>query len=103
MNTGHLEPTESVPELSRLLVRVAVLGRAGTSSVVGGEMKGLLVEDDHAVAGGLLRLFSKLGLELQHVTTLAQARGLLAKRRYAFMILDRCLPDGDSIHLCRER
>ena len=71
--------------------------------VVGGEMKGLLVEDDHAVGGGLLRVFSKEGLELQQVTTLAQARALLAKRRYAFLILDRCLPDGDSIHLCRER
>jgi DNA-binding response OmpR family regulator len=66
-------------------------------------MKGLLVEDDHALAGELLRVFSRHGLELQHVTTLARARGLLAKRRYAFLILDRCLPDGDSIHLCRER
>jgi DNA-binding response OmpR family regulator len=64
-------------------------------------MQGLLVEDDHAVAAGVRRIFLTLGLELDHVTTLAKARARLATRRYPFLILDRCLPDGDSIHLCR--
>jgi two-component system catabolic regulation response regulator CreB len=66
-------------------------------------MRGLLVEDDRAVAEGLRRLLEREGLDVDHVMTLARARERLAKRPYDFLLLDRCLPDGDSVELCRER
>lgn len=69
----------------------------------GEPMRGLLVEDDRAIADAMQRVLARAGLVVDHASTLSRARERLKKHRYAFLILDRCLPDGDSIDLCRER
>ncbi|MBL9028164.1 MAG: response regulator transcription factor [Myxococcales bacterium] len=64
----------------------------------------LLVEDDEQVVRAVhLFLEQRGGVVIDTARTLAQARQLLASRRYDVLILDRRLPDGDAVELCRER
>ena len=62
----------------------------------------LLVEDEAHLARALKIALRKLGLEPRHATTLAQAREELKAGSADFLLLDRALPDGDGLDLCRE-
>jgi diguanylate cyclase (GGDEF)-like protein len=61
----------------------------------------LLVEDDASLSVMLTWYIEKAGYALGKATTLAAARQLLHER-WDLFILDRNLPDGDGIDLCRE-
>ncbi len=63
----------------------------------------LLVEDDDAVAHGLVAYLGQRGLEVEHAATLSAARTALAARPYAVVVLDWMLPDGEGIELVRDR
>jgi len=61
----------------------------------------LLVEDDAILSLVLTLYIEKAGYSLGKATTLAAARQLLHEP-WDLFILDRNLPDGDGIDLCRE-
>ena len=62
----------------------------------------ILVEDDPAIARLLSLHLRKAGWAVTLATTLAEARTLLHQAPWDLMVLDRRLPDGDGIELCRE-
>jgi DNA-binding response OmpR family regulator len=62
----------------------------------------LLVEDEPHLAGTLKIALRKLKIPTRHATTLEAARGLLKSAPADFLLLDRALPDGDGLELCRE-
>ncbi len=63
----------------------------------------LLVEDETALAQTLKIALSRLQIpEIRHSTTLKEARSLFTKSRPDLLILDRNLPDGDGLDLCRK-
>jgi DNA-binding response OmpR family regulator len=66
--------------------------------------KALLVEDEKALAETLKIALSRLGIQqVLHATTLASARSILSKEKDVdLLILDRNLPDGEGLGLCRE-
>ncbi len=65
--------------------------------------KVLLVEDERNLAETLKIALKKLGItDLVQATTLQEARAALDKMTPELIILDRTLPDGDGLELCRE-
>lgn len=62
-------------------------------------MKLLLVEDDAALADGLLRSFGELGFDVTLASTLSLADSAVRTQAYDLMILDLGLPDGDGLEL----
>ena len=60
----------------------------------------LIVEDDRATRVALVALFRRLGLEVESVETLAEARARLVARP-DFVVLDLMLPDGNGIEVLR--
>jgi PAS domain S-box-containing protein len=62
----------------------------------------LLVEDDEDLAGVLSEILAADGLVADHVRTLAEAEAALAEPdRYAALLLDLRLPDGNGFDLLR--
>ncbi|MBP7844858.1 MAG: response regulator transcription factor [Proteobacteria bacterium] len=66
--------------------------------------KALIVEDELSLAKALELTLKELKLSSVHVTTLKEAYHLLGQEVLDFdlLLLDRHLPDGDSIQLCRD-
>lgn len=65
-------------------------------------MNRLLVVEDHADLSGLmLDALDKAGLVADRAGTLGEAQDALAKERYAAIILDLGLPDGDGLSVVR--
>jgi two-component system, OmpR family, response regulator RegX3 len=62
-------------------------------------MRVLVVEDDPAIAGPLVRGLSRAGYDTEHVSTAAQA---LAAPSADLVLLDLGLPDADGIDVCRQ-
>jgi two-component system OmpR family response regulator len=62
-------------------------------------MKLLLVEDDAALADGLLSSFGELGFDVTLARTLSLADSAVRTQAYDLMILDLGLPDGDGLEL----
>ena len=63
----------------------------------------VLLLDDDARLGSLLRAYlADHGFLLERAPDLAQGRAALAKGNFDLLILDRMLPDGDGMTLCRE-
>lgn len=60
-------------------------------------MRILIVEDHADLARSLDRQFTRIGMLADVATNLHIARELADKKRYAFAILDRRLPDGDGL------
>jgi two-component system NtrC family sensor kinase len=62
----------------------------------------LVVEDSLTVRMDLLEILEAAGLSAQACDTMAAARQALARSRFALVILDVLLPDGDGIELLLE-
>jgi two-component system, OmpR family, response regulator RegX3 len=62
-------------------------------------MRVLIVEDDPAIAGPLVRGLTRAGYDAEHVSTAAEA---LAATSVDLVLLDLGLPDADGIDVCRE-
>ncbi len=62
----------------------------------------LLVEDERALSQALQIALRKLGISFETVTTLREARERISRREPEFLLLDRGLPDGDGLALCKE-
>jgi two-component system, OmpR family, alkaline phosphatase synthesis response regulator PhoP len=66
--------------------------------------KALLVEDETQLARTLSIALRKLEIPTEHATTLKDAQGFLAggPDHYDLIILDRQLPDGEGLTLCKK-
>lgn len=66
------------------------------------EPRALLVEDERNLATPLRIALKRLGLQVSHATTLADAATQLQSLKPEILVLDRKLPDGDGMQLCLE-
>src|SRR4051794_30267851 len=63
----------------------------------------LLLEDEENLSIALKIALKRLGIACKHASTLEQARRLLVEGpKPEFLLLDRAVPDGDGLELCRE-
>jgi two-component system, OmpR family, alkaline phosphatase synthesis response regulator PhoP len=62
----------------------------------------LLVEDELNLAITLKVALAKIGIEVEHVTTIDAANIALKNFSPSLIVLDRTLPDGDGLSLCKE-
>ena len=62
----------------------------------------VLVEDDPGISALLVALLERSGCAVAAVRSIEAARVQLAELDWDLMLLDRRLPDGDSLVLCRE-
>ncbi|HNX50248.1 MAG TPA: response regulator transcription factor [Thermoanaerobaculaceae bacterium] len=64
-------------------------------------MRVLLVEDDLRLRDVIARNIERLALACDTASSLAEADELMALHAYDLLVLDRRLPDGDGLDLCR--
>ena len=62
-------------------------------------MKVLVVEDDPAIANGLVSYLSRTEFCVEHVDTVADAKHAIASGIFELVVLDLNLPDGDGLRL----
>jgi two-component system catabolic regulation response regulator CreB len=62
----------------------------------------LLIEDEPALGTALELALARMKIPAQRATRLSTARAALKDQAFDFILLDRGLPDGDGIELCRE-
>ncbi|HEX6641568.1 MAG TPA: response regulator transcription factor, partial [Thermoanaerobaculia bacterium] len=62
----------------------------------------ILVEDDANVSLLITRQLQRAGYTVRHASTMAEARELFHDGAWDLAVLDRGLPDGDGLELCRE-
>lgn len=62
----------------------------------------ILVEDDVNVSHLLSRQLKRAGYAVRTAGTIDEARSLVRDGEWDLAVLDRCLPDGDGLDLCRE-
>ncbi len=62
----------------------------------------ILVEDDDNVSHLLRRQLQRAGYATTHASTIREARELFRDHSWDLAVLDRGLPDGDGLELCRE-
>ena len=65
-------------------------------------MRLLIVEDDAALARGILKVFRDDGLAVDHVSTGEDALTVVRMEPYSAMILDLGLPDMDGLSVLRQ-
>jgi DNA-binding response OmpR family regulator len=65
-------------------------------------MRLLVVEDNEELVQLLCKGLEAQGYETDHLTTAADARTAVATTRYAALILDLGLPDGDGLSILRD-
>jgi two-component system alkaline phosphatase synthesis response regulator PhoP len=63
--------------------------------------RALLVEDEPNLATTLKVALAKLGIAVDHVTTIRDAEISIRDNPPALLLLDRTLPDGDGLSLCK--
>ncbi len=64
--------------------------------------KVLLVEDEVHLATTMKVALEKMGLIVEHSTTIENAHERLSNTEFDLCLLDRMLPDGDGLELCEE-
>jgi two-component system alkaline phosphatase synthesis response regulator PhoP len=62
----------------------------------------LLVEDEAALAQAIALALGKLGIPHRHVTLLSEAERMVWSESPDLILLDRMLPDGEGLELCRK-
>lgn len=65
-------------------------------------MRALIVEDDERLRHIVVRALTRLNLACDDAGSLEDASELLDLHEYDVLVLDRRLPDGDGITLCRD-
>jgi len=71
--------------------------RQGTSA----PFRVLLIEDDQAIVRLLTKVLGSKGMEVIPCATAAEGLQTLHRREWELCLLDRGLPDGDGIEICR--
>ena len=62
----------------------------------------LLVEDEPNLATTLKVALTKLGIAVDHVSSIEDAEQAVAEKAPSLILLDRSLPDGDGLSLCKK-
>jgi DNA-binding response OmpR family regulator len=65
-------------------------------------MRALVLEDDMSLRGLIAQTALRAGLAVDEATTIDQADEYLTVHDYDLLVLDRRVPDGDGLNLCRE-
>ena len=64
-------------------------------------MRALVLEDDVRLRSLVVRTLTRVGLTCDEASRLDEAEELLDLHRYDLLVLDRRLPDGDGLEVCR--
>ena len=64
-------------------------------------MRALVLEDDVRLRSLVVRTLSRVGLTCDEAARREEAEELLDLHRYDLLVLDRRLPDGDGLEVCR--
>lgn len=64
-------------------------------------VRALVLEDDDRLRGVIARTAVRAGLAVDEATTIDEADVLMAAHAYDLLVLDRRVPDGDGLELCR--
>jgi DNA-binding response OmpR family regulator len=64
-------------------------------------MRALVVEDDLRLRSLVVRTLTRAGLACDEASTISEAEELLSLHEYDLLVLDRRLPDGDGLDVCR--
>ena len=64
-------------------------------------MRALVLEDDSRIRSLVVRTLTRVGLTCDEASRLDEGEELLDLHRYDLLVLDRRLPDGDGLELCR--
>ena len=64
-------------------------------------MRALVLEDDVRLRSLVVRTLTRVGLTCDEASRLEEGEELLDLHRYDLLVLDRRLPDGDGLDLCR--
>lgn len=65
-------------------------------------LKLLIIDDDIQICEAMVRIAEKLGIEAVYVQTLAQGKAKAEFEKFDFVILDKWLPDGNSLNAITE-
>src|SRR5713101_2964991 len=64
-------------------------------------MRALIVEDDERLRSLVLRTLTRAGLACDEAARISEAEELIELHGYDLLVLDRRLPDGDGLDICR--
>ncbi len=64
-------------------------------------MRALVLEDDERLRSLVVRTLTRAGLACDEASRIADAEELMGLHEYGLVILDRRLPDGDGLDVCR--
>ena len=64
-------------------------------------MRALILEDDERLRSIVVRTLTRAGLACDEASSIAEAEELLFLHGYDLLVLDRRLPDGDGLDVCR--
>ncbi len=64
-------------------------------------MRVLILEDDERLRSLVVRTLTRAGLACDEAPRIAEAEELLGLHEYDLVVLDRRLPDGDGLDVCR--
>ena len=64
-------------------------------------MRALVLEDDERLRSLVVRTLTRAGLACDEAARIAEAEELLGLHDYDLLVLDRRLPDGDGLDVCR--
>lgn len=64
-------------------------------------MRALVLEDDLRLRSLVVRSLTRVGLACDEASRMDEAEELMALHAYDLLVLDRRLPDGDGLEICR--
>jgi DNA-binding response OmpR family regulator len=64
-------------------------------------MRALILEDDARLSSLVVRTLTRVGLACDEAARIEDAEELLGLHQYDLLVLDRRLPDGDGLDVCR--
>jgi DNA-binding response OmpR family regulator len=64
-------------------------------------MRALVLEDDERLRSLVVRTLTRAGLACDEASRIADAEELMSLHEYGLVVLDRRLPDGDGLDVCR--